>query len=172
MPLPESAASFAAIQEEFERRIRRIVWAQVATIDSAGRPRVRVLHPVWEGNIAWITTAPDSLKLRHIARSPWALIGYWDAEQTTVTAECHVTVVEDAGEKSRVFQLLRSLPEPYGYDPSFWGGTPDLPAFALLRCEAWQVELAGYPKLWEWQSTRWTRSRPRAQAGAGDRSSG
>ncbi len=42
-----------------------------------------------------------------------------------------------------------SQPEPCGDAPSFWGGTPDDPGFAFLRCEAYRVELAGYPIFWE-----------------------
>ena len=32
----------------FVEMAHRIVWATVATVDERGRPRSRVLHPIWE----------------------------------------------------------------------------------------------------------------------------
>ena len=48
--------SFADIEAEFMDRIRRVVWATVATVDTKGRPRTRILHPIWEGPIAYVAT--------------------------------------------------------------------------------------------------------------------
>lgn len=146
---------FEEIGEEFRKRVERIVWAQTATVDRQGRPRMRVLHPVWEGRVGWITAAPGSLKLKHLAVNPWMSVGYWDQQQVTVTAECHATLVDDVAEKARVFALLKSFPEPYGFDASFYGGTPEEPGFALIRLDPWRIELAGYPENWEWQSQVW-----------------
>ncbi len=42
-------ASFDEIAADFDVHVRTIVWAAVATLDHSGRPRVRVLHPIWEG---------------------------------------------------------------------------------------------------------------------------
>ena len=40
----------------------RIVWCTVATTGADGRPRTRVLHPIWEwdgtGLTGWIATSP------------------------------------------------------------------------------------------------------------------
>jgi hypothetical protein len=47
---------FDAIEEEFASRTRRIVWCTVATVDEKGRPRTRILHPIWEGTAGWIAT--------------------------------------------------------------------------------------------------------------------
>ena len=44
--------TFVDIQPTLESRVRRIVWCTVATTDIQGRPRVRILHPVWEGSTA------------------------------------------------------------------------------------------------------------------------
>ena len=40
---------FADIADEFAARTQRIVWCTVATVDESGRPRTRILHPIWEG---------------------------------------------------------------------------------------------------------------------------
>ena len=143
------------IQPEFEARVRRIVWAQLATVDPAGRPRTRVVHIVWDGLTGFLSTAPGSPKLEHIARNPNVSVGYWDPVQTTVLAECHATIIDGVAARARPYQLIASEPEPYGFDPSIWGGTPDDPGFALVRLEPWRIELAGYPTLWNWDSKVW-----------------
>lgn len=143
------------IQPEFEARVRRIVWAQLATVDPAGRPRTRVVHIVWDGLTGFLSTAPGSPKLEHIARNPNVSVGYWDPVQTTVIAECRATIIDDVAARARAYQLIASEPEPYGFDPSIWGGTPDDPGFALVRLEPWRIELAGYPTLWNWDSKVW-----------------
>src|SRR5262245_61355308 len=44
----------------------RIVWASAATVDRHGRPRSRVLHPIWlwDGTelSGWIATVPTPIK--------------------------------------------------------------------------------------------------------------
>ena len=36
------------VQDEFIATAHRIVWCGVATVDRRGRPRSRILHPIWE----------------------------------------------------------------------------------------------------------------------------
>ena len=48
-----NVASFADIKEEFNKRVSRIVWCTVATVDTKGRPRSRILHPIWERSTGW-----------------------------------------------------------------------------------------------------------------------
>ena len=47
---------FSEIEDEFNARVQRIVWCTVTTVDEEGRPRARILHPVWEGSTGWICT--------------------------------------------------------------------------------------------------------------------
>ncbi|MFN8452110.1 MAG: hypothetical protein U0521_26830 [Anaerolineae bacterium] len=51
---------FSEIEGEFIRRVHTMVWCSVASVDSQGRPRSRILHPIWEGATGWIGTHPDS----------------------------------------------------------------------------------------------------------------
>ena len=40
----------------FVEMAHRIVWASVATVDRQGRPRSRILHPIWQWDgteLAW-----------------------------------------------------------------------------------------------------------------------
>ncbi len=68
------AISFSDIQSELEARVRRIVWCTLATVDTKGRPCVRVVHPVWEGPIAYICTGRHSLKEKHLAKNPFVAL--------------------------------------------------------------------------------------------------
>src|SRR5207245_5511585 len=59
--------SFEEIQDEFLARVSRIVWCNVSTVDRKGRPRSRILHPIWEGSAGWIATGRNSFKATHMA---------------------------------------------------------------------------------------------------------
>ncbi len=41
--------TFAEIETEFIERADQMVWCAEATVNPNGRPRTRLLHPVWEG---------------------------------------------------------------------------------------------------------------------------
>ncbi len=135
-------ASFADIADDFNERVSRIVWASVTTIDGKGRPRSRLLHPLWEGTTGYIMTGPDSHKAKHIARNPYVSVSYWDPKHDTVFAECKAEWMADAAEKERVWKLFKGTPEPYGYDPAmFWPDGPSSPAFGVLKLTPWRIEL-------------------------------
>ncbi len=63
-------SAFADIEKDFLARVRQIVWCNVATVDRRGRPRSRILHPIWEGRTGWILTGRHTLKTRHLAANP------------------------------------------------------------------------------------------------------
>ena len=135
-------SSFAEIEEEFMRRVQRTVWCTVATVDSKGRPRTRILHPVWEGTTGWIATDPHSLKAKHLAGNPYVSLSYWDPKHDTVFAECKSEWVSDPAEKQRVWDLFKNTPEPYGYDPAmFWPGGAASPEFGVMKLTPWRIEL-------------------------------
>jgi hypothetical protein len=138
-------SSFEEIAGEFERRVRRMVWAIVATVDTRGRPRTRLLHPLWEGSTGWIATEPGSLKARHLAGNPHVSIGYADAVEP-VYVEATAEWVEDAGEKQRVWDFIKGEPGPYGFDPALipqWKDGPGSARFGLLRVTPWRIEVKG-----------------------------
>jgi hypothetical protein len=72
--------SFADIQEDFLRVTASIAWATVATVDTRGRPRTRVLHPIWEvadgRPVGWIGTERSPLKTRHLDANPYVSVSY------------------------------------------------------------------------------------------------
>lgn len=136
------AATFAEIQDEFLQRVARIVWATVTTVDRKGRPRSRILHPLWEGSTGWIATGRHSFKSKHIAANPYVSVSYWDQEHQQIHAECRAEWEDDPAEKRRLWQVYKETPPPLGYDLGlFWQGGPEDPNLGLLRLTPWRIEL-------------------------------
>jgi general stress protein 26 len=135
--------SFAEIEEEFLARVKRIVWCTVATVDTRGRPRTRILHPVWEGTTGWIATGRHSLKEKHLAKNPYVSLTYWDAQHKQVYAECRAEWEDNPAEKQRVYDLFKSLPMPYGYDPAMiWKDGLADPTLGFLKLTPDRIELS------------------------------
>ena len=151
-------ASFSEIEEEFTARVSRIVWCTVATVDRQGRPRSRILHPIWEGSTGWIATGRHSLKEKHLAANPYLSISYWDQEHQQVYVDAKAEWQDDPAEKLRIWNLYKDTPGPYGYDPAIiWQAGPVDPEYGLLKLTPWRVELfalkdmitGAEPKIWK-----------------------
>jgi len=135
-------ASFSDIADELQGRVSRIVWCSVATVDRKGRPRTRLLHPIWEGAIGWIATGRQSHKAKHLAGNPNVSLSYWDQEHQQVYVDATAAWVDDQAEKVRVWELYKNTPPPYGYDPQIiWSSGPDDPTYGLLKLTPWRIEL-------------------------------
>ena len=135
--------SFAEIEEEFMARVRRIVWCTVATVDRRGRPRSRILHPVWEGATGWIATGRHTLKAAHLAQNPYVSLAYWDPGHRQIYADCRAEWDDAPEQKRRIWELYKSTPPPLGYDPGIiWRSGPD-DAFGVLKLTPWRIELSG-----------------------------
>jgi hypothetical protein len=142
-----------AIAPKFVEMAHRIVWCSVATVDARGRPRSRVLHPIWEWDgrrlVGWIATGPTPTKVAHLAASPWVSCNYWAPSQDTCVAECAAAWADDADTRAAVWSKFADGPEPVGYDPAMipgWDG-PDSPAFSVLRLEPWRLRVLPGPSL-------------------------
>jgi len=148
--------SFEEIEEEFERRWRRIVWCNLASIDLRNRPRSRVLHPIWEGATGWILTGRHSTKEQHLAHNPYVSLCYWDPEQQQIYAECTASWVDEPAQKTRVWELFKAFPSPIGYDPAmFWPNGPTDPGYGVLRLTPWRVEICGLQELMTGSARIW-----------------
>jgi general stress protein 26 len=149
--------SFADMQDEFLKRAQRIVWCTVATVDTNGRPRSRILHPLWEGATGWIATGRHTLKEKHLQQTPYVSLSYWDQQHEQIYAECKAEWEDTPAGKRRVWELFKNTPPPLGYDLGlFWKGADD-PTYGVLKLTPWRIELssrhdlmAGKPaKVWQ-----------------------
>lgn len=134
--------SFEEIADEFTARVSRIVWCTVATVDRAGRPRTRILHPIWEGTTGWIATGRHSHKEKHLAKNPYVSLSYWDPKHEMIYADCRAEWVDDQAEKQRIWDLFKNTPPPLGYDPAMiWNEGPTQADFGVLKLIPSRIEL-------------------------------
>ncbi len=131
----------------FMEMAHQIVWCTVATVDSHGRPRSRILHPIWQWDgqelVGWIATSPTPVKQAHLRAHPYASINYWRSSHDTCVAECHATLLQDLPTRQMVWDLFLNGPEPVGYNPAIvptWPN-PEADAFAVIKLEPWRLRV-------------------------------
>lgn len=140
-------ADLQTIAPAFIELAHRIVWCSAATVDTQGRPRSRILHPIWQWDgaqlVGWIATGPTPTKRAHLAAHPFVSLNYWAPSHDTCVAECRAAWAFDDATRTMVWNLFRDAPPPVGYDPAIvpgWDG-PTAPAFAALRLEPWRLRV-------------------------------
>lgn len=141
-------AELTSVAPAFVTMAHRIVWCSVATVDSQGRPRSRILHPIWQWDganlVGWIATGPTAVKQADLAAHPYMSLSYWAPDHDTCVADCHATWAFDDQSRTMVWNLFLNAPPPVGYDPAMiptWGGSPTAPAFAALKLAPWRLRV-------------------------------
>lgn len=135
------------VAPKFLAMAHQIVWCNVATVDPKGRPRSRVLHPIWEWDgkqlTGWIATGKTPIKLADIAQSAHASCNYWTPSQDTCVAECTAQWVEGAQLKHHVWDSYVNGPEPVGYNPAMIPGweNADSPGFDALKLTPYRLRV-------------------------------
>ncbi|GAA1433414.1 pyridoxamine 5'-phosphate oxidase family protein [Microlunatus lacustris] len=138
---------FDELAEDFLAFTADIVYCTVTTVDGAGRPRSRVMHPVFEvvdgRPRGWAVTDRSPVKTRHLAANPYVCCSYWSPAHNTVTVDCEARWVEDDETLQYVWDLFRDTPPPLG-----WGDLaayePERiahPLFHPLRLTPWRVQV-------------------------------
>lgn len=157
----------ATIAPAFVEMAHRIVWCTVATVGVDGRPRTRILHPIWEWDgsalTGWIATSPLSPKAGDLAHQPAVSLTYWATSHDTCTADCDTAWETTDEARQAGWDRFAHGPAPVGYDPSIippWT-SPSAPAFGILRLEpTWlrvmpgSVLLAGEGATLTWRAPR------------------
>ena len=73
-----------------------------------------------------------------------------------VYVECKAELIDEVEEKKRIWELFKSQPEPYGYDPAlFFPAGPEDAEIGILKLTPWRLEvfslaaaMSGGPKVW------------------------
>ncbi len=160
-------ADLTEIAPAFVEMAHRIVWCTVATVTADGRPRTRILHPIWEWDGAdltgWIATSPQSPKAADLAANPVVSLTYWSPGHDTCGADCGV---EWDGDRAEGWRRFAEGPAPVGYDPSIippWT-SPEAEAFGILRLTPHRLRvMPGSVMLrGEGEVLSWTRGTPTA----------
>jgi Pyridoxamine 5'-phosphate oxidase len=125
------------------------VFCTATTVDADGRPRNRMLHPIFVVRdvepVGWALTGRTPLKVRHLAANPHMACSYWSPSHDTVFVDCVAHWVEGDADKQRVWELFLETPQPLGwgadgmagYGPDKWRN----PIFTPLRLEPWRVQV-------------------------------
>lgn len=137
--------NFSDIESDFIERVHKMVWCNVATIDSQQRPRSRILHPIWEGSTGWICTHRDSYKSKHLEHNPHVSLAYITNIMQPVYVDCKAEWMTDLNEKRRIWELFRTTPEPLGFDPAHDFINPEHGNFGLLKLTPWRIDLVTFP---------------------------
>ena len=139
------------ITDDFLRVAHRIVWCTLATVDRTGRPRSRVVHPVWErtdaGLTGWLYTRPTTPKIGHLRHTPYASCSYWDPAHEVAVAECAAELTGAPDIRRHVWDLVTGMPEPIGFDPRIMGVEDvDDEGVLVMRLTPWRLATGG--KVW------------------------
>jgi hypothetical protein len=82
--------SLTTLAPAFVQHAHAIVYCAVGTVDGRGRPRSRVMHPIWEWGgerlTGWLATTP-SPKQGHLAAQPYVSCTYCDSWAVAVVAD-------------------------------------------------------------------------------------
>jgi hypothetical protein len=123
----------------------RVVWAVLTTVDGAGRPRNRVVHPAWElvpeGIRGWVTTRRSAVKAAHLAGNPHVACAYAGPGHDVAYFDCRARWAT-AEERRHAWDVFCALPEPAGFDPAtIWPDGPDSPGAEVLRLDPYRVQV-------------------------------
>jgi len=147
-------SDFSELEPEFMKRVARIVWCTMATVDRQDRPRSRIAHPIWvmeDGKpVGYWSTVPHSHKRKHLARNPNVSLLYWDPVHEQIYIQAKANWLDSPEDRQRVWDLYKNTPEPLGYDLAVWGfwkAGPEGKNFGVLRFEPSRVELYGIADL-------------------------
>jgi hypothetical protein len=137
----------AIVAPAFVEMAHSIVWCSAATVSPNGRPRSRILHPIWQWNggslVGWIATGQTPAKRADLGASPYVSLSYWAPSHDTCVAECRAEWALDDATRTMVWNLFANGPEPVGYNPGIVPGweSPTAPAFAALRLDPYRLRV-------------------------------
>jgi general stress protein 26 len=154
-------AAFQELASDFLRFTAEIVWCSLTTVGSDGRPRARMLHPIWEvvdgRPVGWITTRRSPIKAAHLRHSPYVTCAYWRPNHDAVFADCTATWEKSLAQKQRIWEWFKTTPPPLGYNPgTIWKDGPTDPDYNVLKLEPRRVQIVTVdtlttrsPRIWK-----------------------
>ena len=130
-----------ADKEEFfaavEAASQKAVWAAVATSSPDG-PRVRMVHPTWEGDVLWFATSKASQKAAQLAADPAVDIQYQvsSPDFVHIMVRGRAELLDDPASRRHAWEVL-------DYDlGEFWPAGVDDPDYVAVKITPQRVELS------------------------------
>ena len=129
----DKSAFFAAVDEA----CKKAVWCAVATI-AGNEPRVRIVHPTWDGDVLWFATGPDSPKAQQLRANEAVDIQYQVAPPDFIHVMVRGTaeLITDQATKNHAWDAI-------DYDLTEFGSTgPEDANFLPIKITPTRVELS------------------------------
>lgn len=126
-----------AFFKDVETAAKKAIWCAVATVEGT-EPRVRLVHPTWEGDTLWIATGPETAKARQIRENAAVDIQFQVAPDDFVhlLVRGTATVFTDQATKDKVWEVM-------DYDlTQFWPDGKEDPGFCAIEVKPSRVELS------------------------------
>jgi general stress protein 26 len=123
--------------KDVEAAAKKAIWCALATVEG-GAPRVRMVHPTWEGDVLWIATGPQTPKAKQIQANDAVDIQFQVAPDDFIHLLVRGTasVLTDQASKDRIWDVM-------DYDlAQFWPGGPTDPGYCVVRVIPERVELS------------------------------
>ena len=132
-----SAADADAFFADVDQASQKAVWAAVATVTD-NTPRVRMVHPTWEGRVLWFATDSQSAKAQQLRANPNIDIQYQVAspEFVHIMVRGTVELLDDVDSRRHCWEVM-------DYDlADFWPDGVDAPGFLPVKVSPQRVELS------------------------------
>lgn len=123
--------------QQVDAACKKAIWCALATVDGDA-PRVRMIHPTWDGDVLWFATGPASPKAKQLRDNPKVDIQYQVAppDFIHVMVRGQAELVTDQATKQHAWDAI-------DYDLTQFGSTgPDDPNFLPVRITPTRVELS------------------------------
>jgi len=131
------ASDADAFFKEVEAASKKAIWCALATV-AGHQPRVRMVHPTWDGRVLWFATGPESPKARQMAENPSVDIQFQVAppDFIHIMVRGRAELCSAPEDKQRAWEVI-------DYDLTEFGSTgPDDPNFLPVRIVPQRVELS------------------------------
>ena len=115
----------------------KAVWCALATVHD-GEPRVRIVHPTWEGETLWLATAPTSPKAKQMATNAAVDVQFQVAppDFVHVMVRGQAQLCSDDATRQHAWDAI-------DYDLNgFFSGGPTDPNYVAIRIRPSRVELS------------------------------
>jgi hypothetical protein len=158
----ETLAPPATIADAFIAIAHRVIWCTLATVDRRGRPRSRIVHPIWErtgdGLVGWLTSRPTPLRRAHLAANPY-VSAPTGIPRTTSRSRSAAPRVTDPAAREHAWACFRAAPPPLGHDPAtIWAAGLEDPDAGVIRLDPWRLRAAAAATLASGEPARVWRS--------------
>ncbi|MEM7016811.1 MAG: pyridoxamine 5'-phosphate oxidase family protein [Pseudomonadota bacterium] len=132
-----SASEKDAFFEEVGKGAATAVWCALATVKD-NEPRVRIVHPTWEGDVLWVATGPTTPKALQMQQNP-AVDVQWQVAPPNfvhIMTRGRAEVCTDEATKQHAWEAI-------DYDLSaFFPGGPKDPNYVAIKITPTRVELS------------------------------